>query len=599
MPIVNISIKNLNKLLRRELSRQELVSWLENMGGDVAGYAQVLFYKCPRCENSVERFEYESAPKICEICGFEGKEEFSTIGRDEMIKLELVPSRPDLFDPWGLSRGLKGLMGIKKGIPKYKVKKGKVRVYVDKLLFRKTSYRPFIVCAIVKELRFTAQEIKEIMKLQENLHWALGRDRKKASIGIYDFDKIKPPVYYKTVDPLGVKFSPLGMPQTKLTPETILKEHPKGKMYAHLLKNFKRYPLLVDSQDQVLALPPIINSEETKLTENTKNVFIDVTGLSRAIVEKVLNIVVTSLAECGGEIESVEIVYPDKEIETPFLKPSEMKLKVIEVNELLGIKLTKKEIKSLLLKMRFGIRDEKGDSLNVLVPPYRTDILHKVDLIEDIAIAYGYDRAPLDFVSTLTFGKESKIEGYSNLIRSIMQGLGFQEIITLMLTNPDDHYKKLRMEDEKNYVEVENPASVFQRILRTHLFTGILNAFAVNKTKIMPQKFFEIGDVALLDASQETKTKEERKLCFGVMGPKTGFAEIKAYTEALLRELGVTTKFDSILHPSFIQGRTAEMKNEKGVIGIVGEVHPEVLNNFGIPQPVTLAEIRIDSFVKD
>jgi len=588
VPIVSISRKKLEELIGKKFPADELLRIIEDIGGDVEGYSEVVIYRCPECNGLNERLSHEELVKKCRICGYEGEKGFSEIGKDEVIRIELVPSRPDMFDAPGLSRIIKGFLGLEDGVPKYRIEEGDIKVYVDKGV---ENIRPWIVTAVVKDIRLTPWKLKSIMKLQENLHWALGRNRKRASIGVYDLNKITPPIYYKAVEKNGVKFVPLGA-KKEMTPQEILQKHPKGIEFAHLLKD--KYPLLMDSKGMVLSMPPVINSEDTRVKEDTKALFIDVTGISERDVKKTLNIIVASLGELGGSIEKTEVIYPDKKIQSPELLGEEKEIEINYVKKVLGFGISAEEIEKCLKKARFGVKRNK-DRIKVKVPFFRADILHDIDIVEDIAIFYGYNKIKTSLPQTMTIGEERPLERFCGILRRVMIGLGFQEIMTLMLTNPEDHFIKLRIKNKKDYVEIKNPASQYQRILRTHLFSGMLETFAINKTKDMPQKFFEIGDVVVLNKEKETRTEDKRRLCIGIASAKTGYAEIRSYVDSLFREIEKKVMYEEETHPMFIEGRAARILMDKKVVGIIGEVHPQVLESFGLIHPVVLGEIYLET----
>ncbi len=239
--------------------------------------------------------------KACGFCGFESETPFKPAGSKQVMRLDLLADRPDLFDVGGLARALRGTLGIESGLPKYDGEA--VGPHGRRSTNRsptKSSYRPFIACAVMTLPPVDETSLIAIMKLQENLHWGVGRDRKLASIGVYDLATISGDITYRTIDPDKEPFVPLGMPGKKMTGRQILESHPKGMAYAELLAEHKRYPVLVDAKGQVLSMPPIINSEETKLKQGTTRVFIDVTGISQAAVTKSLDTLVCSLAEIGG-----------------------------------------------------------------------------------------------------------------------------------------------------------------------------------------------------------------------------------------------------------------------------------------------------------
>ena len=219
--------------------------------------------------------------------------------------------------------------------------------------------------------------------------------------------------------------------------------------------------------------------------------------------------------------------------------------------------------------------------------------MHPVDLYEDVAIAYGYHNIPKPLVPTMTVGQARPIESLSTLIRRTMTGLGFMEVFTFMLTHSENHYIKLRMEEGEDYVRIENPASIEQTMVRTHLMTGILETFKLNRSQPTPQCIFELGDVCTLDEAAETGARDVRKIAAAVMDPKTGFAEIKSTLESLAREIELAVTLQPADVPVCIPGRGAVVKTENQETGLLGEVHPEILENFDLVQPVSLFELRI------
>ena len=600
LPVIGIPVDRLNALLREPVERETLLTHLERLGCDVEGYATVTRFRCQRCGGITEITESEVFPTACDGCGADftkGDGTAENIGQTEVVRMELLPVRPDMFDVGGLARTLRGYLGSEAGLPTYRLSSSEYTVTVDEKLSRKSSYRPNIVCAVVRDLPLDEELIKIIMKMQENLHWALGRDRKKASIGVYDLDTVVPNFQYKALSDNEIRFVPLGgMPDAsqsqEATPTEILEKHPKGTAYRDLLADFDRYPILMDSKGTVLSMPPIINSENTRVSEKTKNFFIDVTGPEAKDVHRTLNVLVTSLAEFGGTIETVTIMNPESEIVTPDLSTQRMDLDPKECAKIIGIDMSGDEIREFLLKMRYNVQRD-GDHLRLEIPAYRTDIMHPVDLIEDVAIAYGYHNLPKPLVPTFTIGQRRDLESLSSIFRKIMIGLGFFEVVTFMLTNPEDHYIKLRMAESNNCVTIENPATVEQTMVRTHLLSGLLETFKLNRSQPTPQKIFELGDVCFLDGNVETGARDIRKIAAAIMDPKTGFAEIKSVLEGLAREIDLNVCLKSKDHPLFIPGRSALLEMEEKHVGLLGEVHPGVLEAFDLIQPISILELTL------
>src|SRR3989344_3011569 len=303
---------------------------------------------------------------------------------DNEVSVEVFPNRPDLLSFQGFARALTTFLK-KPGMQTYKTEKPEkdYKVIIDKSV---KQVRPHTACAIVKDLKLDDEKIKEIIDIQEKLHSSYGRNRKKIAIGIYPLETIKLPITFLAKKPENIKFIPLEA-NKEMTGRQILNQHPAGREYADLLKDKEVFPIFQDANNEILSMPPIINSNKTgKITENTKDVFIECSGFNLHYLQKALNIIVTSFADMGGKIYSMEIEDKQKTI-SPDLEPEKLSFSIEEINKTLGLSLTEKEIIKLLEKM--GIGYEKNTAL---VPAYRTDILHEIDLSEEIAIAYGYDQ---------------------------------------------------------------------------------------------------------------------------------------------------------------------------------------------------------------
>ena len=596
MPIVNIDLAWLNRLLGKPYETDTLRESLEQIGCDVEDVVDIERSRCPQCGSLVEHPLGQDEVKACALCGFESETAFKRAGSQQVMRLDLLADRPDLFDVGGLARALRGTLGIESGLPKYETKLSGLTVKVDKSVADKSSYRPFIACAVMTLPPVDETSLVAIMKLQENLHWGVGRDRKLASIGVYDLSAISGDITYRTLDPDKEPFVPLGMPGKKMTGRQILETHPKGVAYAELLANDKRYPVLVDSKNQVLSMPPIINSEETKLKQGTTRIFIDVTGISQAAVAKSLDTLVCSLAEIGGTIETVSIIDAGgKRRITPDLAPRSKEIDVAEAKRWLGLPLDNDSMAAALRKMRFDVAssNNKSSASSVLFPAYRTDIRHMVDLFEDVAIGYGYANIEPRLVRSMTVGAPRPEESLSDRVRQVLIGLGFSEIMSLPLTTEEHQFERLRVPTPGRYPQVANPKLKAYNVVRTHLMGGLFEALRENRRRPMPIRLFEIDNVVDLDDAAETGAAEKRNLSLVEIGRESGYATARSTVDALLRELGWQVEYAAIDHPTFVPGRAAAFTVNGQPIGVLGEVHPEVLTNFGLTYPVALAEVTL------
>jgi phenylalanyl-tRNA synthetase beta chain len=511
------------------------------------------------------------------LIGIKCEVEFS----GDLVKINVADvNRPDLLSCEGIAREIKGITGKEKGFPKIKIEKSDYFVKVDSEL---KEIRPNIACAVIKGVKLNEESIKQLIQLQEKLCENFGRGRKEAALGIYDFDKISWPVNYKAVAPGEVKFIPLDFSEA-LTPAEILRKHEKGIQYRHLLESCKKYPLLIDSKKEVLSMPPIINSNSTgKVSEKTKNIFIEVTGYNLRFVIPVLNIMVASIAERGGKIYSVRI--PELKITTPDFTPKKISLDIDYCNKIIGTNFKAEEIVKLLEKARFEC-SVRGNKTEVSYLPYRQDIMDERDVIEEVALAYGYQNLSPEKPEISTIGKISELTNLKEKINCILIGLGMQEVATFTLTDKENLTKKFVNTSE--IIEVANPVSANYQFLRNTTLPSILEFLSANIKKEFPQKIFEIGECYDI---KEEKTKTN--LCVALSG--TGnFTEIRQIFEYVARYLGLTFEVKKSENENFIEGRQAAIFVDGKRKGILGEINPKILHNFGLEMPTSIFEFELN-----
>ena len=502
----------------------------------------------------------------------------------EEIEIEIFPNRPDFLSLHGYIRGLKPFLGKKTNL-KYNLNKPSknYEVIVDSSV-KKTS-RPYTVCAIVSNLSLDDKKIKEIVDFQEKLHNTIGRNRKKLAIGIYPLEKIKLPIKFKARKPSEIKFTPLES-KKEMTAQQILKKHPKGKEHAHLLKDSQLYPIFIDSEGKILSMPPVINSHETgKVNLNTKEVFIECSGYDQSSLEKTLNIIVTTFADMGGKIHQMTIKDKKKSL-TPSLSYEKIKVSSEKIEKLLGISPKKPEIKKLLSKMGIEYSDNTAT-----IPPWRTDILHEVDIIEDIAIAYGYDNFIPESMESSTIGKESKESKLKRKISETLAGLNLLEVSSYHLIKEAES-KKIKL---TNPIKLQDSKTDY-KILRPNLLVSALRMFAENKNSDYPQNIFEIGPVFEKDQASETQVKEKTNLIIALS--PGNFTEAKQHMEYLMRNLSIKFQLKESSQEGFIEGRTANIILDNKNIGCIGEVHPKTLNSWNLKMPLVIFELNLDEVMK-
>lgn len=511
--------------------------------------------------------------------------------REDEIELEIFPNRPDLLSYSGFKRSFLAFLGKKTKLKKYKLKKPEknYKVYVDSSV---KDIRPYTVCAIVKKIKLDDKKIKEIIDLQEKIHNTLGRKRRKVALGIYPLDKIKLPITFKAIEPDKIKFQPLEFPK-EISGLEILQKHPTGKEYAPLLAGKTKFPIFIDSANNILSMPPIINSELTgKINIKTKELFIECSGSDIEILKKCLNIVITTFYDIGGEIYQMKIKGKISEI-TPNLDTEKKIFNIKNAEKLLGIKLNSKLVKNYLEKMGYNYDIKKSE---VEIPSWRTDILHEVDLIEDIAIAYGYDNFKPEIPEISTIGKESQKEIIKRKISEILIGLKMIEMSNYHLTTKKDQYSKMNIleKKEKNKIQVEESKTEYN-LLRNSLTPYLLKNLSENINAEYPQKIFEIGKIFEL----ENNIIEKEKLAIALTPGY--FTESRQILEYLSKILDIKLKFkEPYKSPSYlIEGRVAEIEFENSKIGYLGEISPKILKNWRIKMPVALIEIDLEKILEN
>ncbi|KON30567.1 hypothetical protein AC477_04840 [miscellaneous Crenarchaeota group-1 archaeon SG8-32-1] len=551
MPTITLDRKRFSSFVGHDLSLEEMTKWLPWMGTDT-----------------------------------------EEVGED-FVKIEYNPNRVDFCSYAGVARAFEGLMGWKIGLPNFRVEQGSTVLNVDTSV---SEVRPYVVSAVVRGLKIDYDIIKELMEMQEALHWMIGRDRKKASIGVHNLDTVEPPFSYVTCAPNEIKFIPLDKTE-EMTPQEVLEKHEKGMAYRSEIDFASRYPLIVDRNGEVLSFPPIINGELTRVVEDTQNLFIDVTGTELNAIQRSLNVLVTAFADMGATIENVNVKYFDKDLITPNLNPQKMKLHVHYSNERLGIDFSDAQTVESLQHSRLGAKKFENGVLEVTIPAYRTDILHEIDLVEEVAIGYGIYKLEPTTPKSATIGKPHKVSEVTSYVRQIMVGLGFTEALNFVLTNEVDHYQKMRKKPE-GLVILANPVSTDYSIIRNNLLPSLMKNLAVSKHHIFPQQMFEVSDVIKLNQESETYTERRIHLAAVSSHPTANFTEIKSILESLLMNLGWKSwAIQETKHPSFLQGRAATISLNKIELGIVGEIHPEVLNNFELENPTGAFEIDLQKII--
>ncbi len=499
---------------------------------------------------------------------------------DDSVSFEVFPNRPDMLSVEGFARAVKAFIRNKKQVT---YTSGKVYGSVE-VEDSVNGVRPFIACAVVKNVKLNDTVLKSLMQFQEKIHETFGRKRARIAIGVHDISKIEFPLRYAAYKPDEISFVPLGM-KDGLTLGEILKKHPKGVEYAVVLSNARKYPVITDNKNQVISFPPIINGELTRVTKDSKNLFIDVTGTSKHYIAKTLSILCAALIDRGATIEGVKIIY-DRPETTPDMSDQKIKISLGYLNGLLDTDMKEYELKKTLSKMGIGFL-----SGSALVPCYRADVMHQIDIVEDAAIAIGYGNFQPRVPKIPTMAERDPLEERCSAIREIAVGLGAQEVVSFILTNENRQFKMMGVAPEE-CAAILNPKTEDYTVCRKSILPSLLDVLRSNTHNEYPQKIFEVGDCVYVGGG-ETGAENVRKFAFAASHRDADINEIKSVLETFMRLYGVGYSLKNSTHPSLIKGRCGDILVDGKKIGFIGEIDPPVLSNWGLKKPVAVFEMTI------
>ena len=505
---------------------------------------------------------------------------------DDLVRVEYSPNRPDYSTDTGIALGLQGLLGLKTGAIKLRIKNSNnYQIHVKSTV---SKIRPFITGIVAKNGKVDDKMIKKLMAMQEDLHFGIGRKRTKSSIGIHDLDKLIFPLTYTTTNK-SHQFIPLNSVD-RISISEILSNTDIGKSYGNILENFSQVPIILDSQQNTVSFPPIINAAITTVTPKTTNLFVEITGINKDAAEDMLAVVATILQSSGFSLENVKITGAKNT--SPHLEPKTMIISPKLVNETLGLKLNMGNIISSLKKSRI---DASSDGNNVIctIPRYRFDILGPMDLVEEIALGYGIKQLNPILSPSQTIGQTNPISKKLKLLSSTMIGLGYTEALNSSLTSKRVLYETTNRNDKK-IISVLDSKSQEHTILRDSILPGLIENLSRNIHEPYPQKMFETGNVFT-----EGSPIDEKMTFAGISAHKdVSFTEIKSILQSALKacfNLKIQTKTFS--DPIFERGRSASVVIDGKSIGILGEINSQTIENYKIRTPVAGFEICLSGVV--
>ncbi|MBI2659660.1 phenylalanine--tRNA ligase subunit beta [Candidatus Woesearchaeota archaeon] len=542
MPTITFSLKDLQHLVGKKISVEELQELAHYGKGDFEGYDK---------ETDEAKIDFGDT------------------------------NLPYLWSVEGVARLIKGILGLQKGIPEIKVSKGGYQVVVDKSVIK---YRPYIACFAAKGKKMDDYLIKQMVQLQEKFCESYGRRRQKVSIGLYSYKRLKFPVHYKAIEPLSIEFVPLEF-KAKMNLKEILAEHPKGRDYAWVLEGFDKYPVLMDDKNEVMSFVPIINSNFTgKLEIGDEDLFFEATGIDEEAVNLAASIFAYALHDRGFQIYSVEAKYPDKKVMMPNLKNESIQIKSEQIKHLFGLELKENEIKQLLEKSQYDFANWK-----VKIPVYRNDILHPYDIIEDIGIAYGFDKIKELPLTTFTHGSTFKLNEFIDKVREIIVGLGYQEILSAILANKELLYRKMNIKDFGT-IEIDDYMSETYSVVRSWILPNLMEVFSKNKHVEFPQKIFEQG---LVNSRKGDEIFESHRIAIASSHENANYTEMRQILDYIMKCFGLSCDIEEAEHDSFIEGRVGRAIVKGKKVAYLGEISPVVITNWGLEMPVVALELNL------
>ena len=530
---------------------------------------------------------------------------------EDVLDIEIFPNRPDLLSAETLSFAMRGFLHNQKTLPDDTLASSGISMTVESEL---KEIRPIILGAVVRGLKMNDDSemdsfIKQLMEHQEKLHFALGRGRRRASIGVHDLSTLNPPFAVKAVK-RDNSFVPLGMDQ-EMTIDEILFSHPKGVDYAHLLEGMENVPIIEDASGSVLSFPPIINGAHTTVQSSTRDLFIDVTGWDRRACESCLMLVALQAKERGGEIQTIHLTDCNGNEETlPNWAPVHHRVPVRLVTTILGRDLTDEELNQAILRMggcftgRSAATEEEvsddgtmqhagqgEDMLGFDMPRWRFDLLHPVDLVEDLAIGHGYEDLGTDVPKAPMNAIPRQDDHLRRRMRTSMQGMGFMQIQSLTLSNDYDQFERMRWKPFNTITRITNPITHEHTMMRHFLLPGLLRLLASNRHHDLPQSVYELGTVV-------RDHKNMDRLAFLTAERSGGFAAIRGRIQAFLRDIGAKDVVIEALpdhEGPWLAGRAAKVLIDGEWVGCFGEIDPAISQTFELLVPLNGAEFDVEA----
>ncbi len=515
------------------------------------------------------------------------------------VRVELQDTnRPDLWCVEGIARQIRSVLSGGQIPYSFFATRGRAKRRVQ-VMQGMDTVRPFVAACASLGYSMTPDGLQQCIQTQEKLADAFGRNRETVSIGLYRLASIAFPVTYGLVKPDEVRFTPLGF-EEKMTPHEILTVHPKGLEYGNIVAKCERFPLLWDANGQVLSFPPIINSRELgEVQIGDTALLVEVTGTDLSMVILALNIFASNLADRGATIEPIDILYPydtamGKTVKTPMDMGNSKRVLLHDIEQALGLPLEAEAIHTDLVAYGYQVKSTR-QSVSVKLPAYRNDLMHVMDVAEDVAITRGYESFSPIMPQSFTVGTLSEEEQTSDRLRDLLVGFGFQEMFSNILASRQEFIDHMRLIDSEHdaLVEVDNVMSLSYSCLRPSILPCLLRVESVSPRAFYPHRLFEVGEVARVD--QKTDVGSRTGLSLAAISAHSGanFSEIHSYLDLLMYYMVWPYDLVPVSHPSFLEGRVGQIHCQGQLVGYIGEFHPEVLEAWQINMPTSGFEFEM------
>lgn len=559
--------------------------------------------------------------KIAMLREQHSEERAAGLSEEEIYKLDIPANRYDLLCVEGVVRGMK-IFQEKLDSPRYTLSKPK---QCEKLIIKPDTQkvRKYAVAAVLRDITFTQERYDSFIDLQDKLHQNICRKRTLVAIGTHDLDTVKGPFVYDAQKPEDITFRPLRAPEEReYRSDELLKVYESDlqlREYVPIIKDKEVYPIIRDSNGVVLSMPPIINGHHSRISLNTKNVFIECTATDLTKAKIVLDIIVTMFSEyCAAPfvVEPVEVVSCDgSSTMYPALPYRIEKVKAAMICKRMGLPMDSKpvDLAKYLSRMQLTSEvDQDGETLLVEVPPTRPDIIHECDIWEDCAVAFGFNKIEWTQPKVATVGRQQPVNKLTDQLRAVVAQAGYHEALTFALCKHDDNFANMRRPDNgETSVVLSNPATAEFEVARTNLISGLLRTIYYNSKLPLPLKVFEISDIVLLEKSSETGAQNYRRLAACLYNKTPGYQNMQGLLDYIMKMLGVPHVLDArekdgdnyyemvpSCDPTFFGELGAvDIVYKKKRIGVLGVIHPEVLLNYDLRLPCSALELDLSAFL--